>query len=133
MEAPQKLKVLKFTDGDYLRRLEGSIQYGNPCLIENILEDTDPAIEPVLLKQTYKQGNRLMIKLGDSTLEYHKEFKLYMTTKLRNPHYLPEVAVKVTLLNFMITLVGLQDQLLNIVVQQERPELAEEKARLVVE
>merc|ERR1719453_1207984 len=74
-----------------------------------------------------------MMKLGDSTLEYAKEFKLYMTTKLRNPHYLPEVAVKVTLLNFMITPVGLQDQLLNIVVERERPDLAEEKARLVIE
>ena len=34
----------------------------------------------------------------------------YITTKLRNPHYLPEISVKVTLLNFMITPEGLQDQ-----------------------
>merc|ERR1740121_2095799 len=102
-------------------------------LIENILEETDPAIEPVLLKQVYKKGNTMMIKLGESILEWNKAFKFYLTTKLRNPHYLPEVAVKVTLLNFMITQVGLQDQLLNIVVEKERAELAEEKARLVVE
>ena len=54
-----------------------------------------------------------------------------MTTKLRNPHYLPEIAVKVTLLNFMITPSGLQDQLLFCVVQEERPDLAEEKNRLI--
>jgi dynein heavy chain len=46
---------------------------------------------------------------------------------------LPEVVVKVTLLNFMITQVGLQDQLLNIVVEKELPEMAEEKVRLVIE
>ena len=46
-----------------------------------------------------------------------------MTTKMPNPHYLPETAVKVTLLNFMITPEGLQDQLLGIVVAKERPEL----------
>merc|ERR1719392_529231 len=74
-----------------------------------------------------------MIKLGEAIIEYQKDFKFYLTTKLRNPHYLPEVSVKVTVLNFMITSVGLQDQLLNIVVQKERPELADEKARLVVE
>jgi len=39
----------------------------------------------------------------------------------------------VTLLNFMITQVGLQDQLLNIVVEKERPDLAEEKVRIVLE
>merc|ERR1719379_2700786 len=133
MEQPNKIYTSKFTDGDYLRRLEGAIQFGNPFLIENILEDTDPAIEPVLLKQTFKKGNTLMLKLGDAIIEWSKDFKLYLTTKLRNPHYLPEVAVKVTLLNFMITMVGLQDQLLNIVVAKEKPDLAEEKARLVVE
>ena len=80
-------------------------------MIENILEETDPAIEPVLLKQTYKQGNRMMLKLGETVLEYNKDFKFYLTTKLRNPHYLPEITVKATLLNFMITVVGLQDGL----------------------
>ena len=56
--------------------------------------------------------------------------QFYITTKLRNPHYLPEVSVKVTLLNFMITPEGLEDQLLGIVVAKERPELQEEKERL---
>ncbi|CAE7354729.1 Dnah1 [Symbiodinium natans] len=133
MGQPLQIVVAKFTDSDYLKRLEGCIQFGNPMLIENMLEDTDPAVEPVLLRQTFKKGNALMIKLGETTMEWQKDFKFYLTTKLRNPHYLPEVAVKVTLLNFMITQVGLQDQLLNIVVEKERPDLAEEKARLVVE
>ncbi|CAJ1405692.1 unnamed protein product [Effrenium voratum] len=130
---PLQIVVAKFTDSDYLKRLEGCIQFGNPMLIENMLEDTDPAVEPVLLRQTFKKGSAVMIRLGESTIEWAKNFKFYLTTKLRNPHYLPEVAVKVTLLNFMITQVGLQDQLLNIVVEKERPDLAEEKARLVVE
>ena len=47
------------------------------------------------------------MRLGDTTIEYYKDFKFYMTTKLRNPHYLPEVSTKVTLLNFMITYEGL--------------------------
>jgi dynein heavy chain len=45
--------------------------------------------------------------------------RLNITTKLRNPHYLPEVAVKVTLLNLMTTLVGLEDHLLGIAVSEE--------------
>jgi len=56
-----------------------------------------------------------------------------MTTRLRNPHYLPEVSVKVTLLNFMITPQGLQDQLLGIVAAKEKPELEEKKNQLIVE
>lgn len=41
-------------------------------------------------------------------------------------------SLQVTLLNFGITREGLEDQLLGIVVAQERPELQEEKARLVL-
>ena len=61
-----------------------------------------------------------MIRLGENVIEYSKDFRFYITTKLRNPHYLPEVATKVTLLNFMITPEGLEDQLLGIVVAKER-------------
>lgn len=52
---------------------------------------------------------------------------------MRNPHYLPEIAVKVTLLNFMITQMGLEDQLLAITVARERPDLEAEKNQLIVQ
>ncbi len=41
--------------------------------------------------------------------------------------------MQVTLLNCMITPEGLEDQLLGIVVQRERPELEEEKTKLVLQ
>ena len=106
------MQVIKLTDGDYLRRLENSIQFGQPVLLENVGEELDPSLEPLLLKQIFKQGGINCIRLGDATVEYSDSFSFYITTKLRNPHYLPEVSVKVTLLNFMITPEGLQDQLL---------------------
>jgi len=127
------LVIFKLSDGDFARALENAITFGNPTLCENVLEDLDPVLEPVLLKQIFKSGGVMSIKLGDSVVEYNKEFKFYITTKLRNPHYLPEVSVKVTLLNFMITPEGLEDQMLGIVVAKERPELEEEKSRLVIE
>ena len=86
-------------------------------LLENIGEELDPILEPLLLKQTFKQGGTLCIRLGDSTIEFSKDFRFYMTTKLRNPHYMPETSVKVTLLNFMITTEGLQDQLLGLLLE----------------
>lgn len=102
-------------------------------MLENIGEELDPLLEPLLLKQTFKQGGSLCIKLGDQIIEYAPDFRFYITTKLRNPHYLPETSVKVTLLNFMITTEGLDDQLLGIVVARERPELEEEKNALILQ
>ena len=40
---------------------------------------------------------------------------------------------QVTLLNFMITPEGLEDQLLGIAVAKERPELQEEKNALIIQ
>lgn len=53
-----------------------------------------------------------MIRLGDNDVEYDSNFKLYITTKLANPHYLPEVCIKVTIINFTVTPDGLEEQLL---------------------
>lgn len=59
--------------------------------------------------------------------------RFYITTKLCNPHYLPVVSAKVTVLNFMITPAGLEDQLLATVVAKERPDLEAEKNQLIVQ
>lgn len=50
-------QVVKLSDADYMRTLENSIQFGTPVLIENVGEELDPSLEPLLLKQTFKQGN----------------------------------------------------------------------------
>ena len=56
MEKEAKLSVIKLTDSDYMRTLENCITFGNPLLLENVGEELDPSLEPLLLKQTYKQG-----------------------------------------------------------------------------
>jgi dynein heavy chain len=109
MEKEAGLKVLKFTDATYLKYLESGIRMGTPIMMENVSEEIDPAIEPLLQKSIVVKGKSMTIKIGDSVIDYDKNFKFYMTTKLRNPHYLPEVSTKVTLINFMITYEGLSD------------------------
>uniref|UniRef100_A0A8D2L0F3 Dynein axonemal heavy chain 12 n=1 Tax=Varanus komodoensis TaxID=61221 RepID=A0A8D2L0F3_VARKO len=132
-EKENRLSVIKFTDTDYMRTLENCIQFGTPLLLENVGEEIDPSLEPLLLRQTFKQGGIDCIRLGEVVIEYSYDFKFYITTKLRNPHYLPELATKVSLLNFMITPEGLEDQLLGIVVAKERPELEEERNALILQ
>lgn len=46
-----------------------------------------------------------------------------MQTKLSNPHFKPEIAAQTTLVNFCVTEKGLEDQLLALVVDHERPDL----------
>ncbi|CAE7943172.1 DNAH6, partial [Symbiodinium sp. KB8] len=103
-----------------------------PVLLENVEEVLDPALEPVLLKQTFKKAGQVLLRLGDTDVPYSDEFKLYITTKLANPHYMPEVCIKATIINFTVTQRGLEDQLLVDVVKFERPELEDKKDQLIV-
>eukprot|EP00798_Chlamydomonas_sp_ICE-L_P022533 gene22533-29660_t len=132
MEKESGLDVIKLSDKDFLRTLENGVRFGRAVLLENIAESLDAALEPLLLKQTFKQGGSEVIKIGDNIIPYHPDFRFYMTTKMRNPHYAPEVSVKVSLLNFFVTSEGLEEQLLGTVVTQERPDLANLKGQLVV-
>ncbi len=45
------MEVMKLSDRDLLRSLENAINFGKPCLLENVGEELDPALEPVLLQQ----------------------------------------------------------------------------------
>lgn len=128
----KKLKVIKLTEANFLRTLENGIRYGNPVLCENIEEELDPSLEPVLLKQTFKRGGQTLLRLGDTDVPYQKEFRFFMTTKLPNPHYMPEVFIKVTIINFTVTPMGLENQLLVDVVRSERPDLEEKKDKLTL-
>ncbi|XP_060531522.1 dynein axonemal heavy chain 12 [Cylas formicarius] len=133
MEKPNNLTVVKFSFPDYMKKIETCIHMGYPVLIENVGEELEAALDPLLYKQTYKQAGIEIISLGENVIEYHKNFRLYVTSKFRNPHYLPEVFNRVTIINFALTLEGLEDQLLGIVVAVEKPELQQLKERLIVQ
>lgn len=74
-----------------------------------------------------------MLRLGDADIPYSNDFKLYLTCKLPNPHYLPELSIKVTIINFTVTPKGLEDQLLIEVVRYERIELEETRISLILQ
>merc|ERR1719271_86981 len=131
-KSESQLKVLRLSM-NYIRELENCINFGIPVLIENIEETLDSILDPVLQKATFKQGTLEMIRLGDSTIEWSKDFRLYITTKLPNPHFPPEMCVAVGILNFMATLDGLQDGMLGIAVAKEEPATEEKRVNLVIE
>lgn len=62
-------------------------------------------------------------------MEYHPQFRLILHTKYFNPHYKPEMQAQCTLINFLVTREGLEDQLLAAVVAKERPDLEALKVR----
>jgi len=132
-EKENGLVVLRLGQQHMLTKLERAIDSGAPVLIENMGEKIDAVLQPVIARATTKKGHKRYLKLGDKEVEFHPKFRLYLHTKLSNPHYPPEIQAETALVNFTVTEAGLEDQLLSLVVGKERPDLAAIKSDLVVQ
>jgi len=127
------MKVVQQTQNRYIDHVELAIQNGDAIMIENLGENIDAVLDPVMMRAVMRRGRALVLKLGDKEVEYDPGFKLYLQTKLNNPHYKPEIAAQATLMNFMITLVGLEEQLLGMVVQKEREDLGMAQSQIIAD
>eukprot|EP00227_Mantoniella_beaufortii_P011774 CAMPEP_0197579874 /NCGR_PEP_ID=MMETSP1326-20131121/3768_1 /TAXON_ID=1155430 /ORGANISM="Genus nov. species nov., Strain RCC2288" /LENGTH=4505 /DNA_ID=CAMNT_0043143449 /DNA_START=243 /DNA_END=13760 /DNA_ORIENTATION=+ len=126
-----KLRIIQLSKPNYIQDVEYCIENGIVLMIENLQDDIDAVLDPVVARQTTKRGRNTVMRLGDKEVEYDPNFKLYLQTKLSNPHYKPEIAAQTTLVNFCVTEKGLEDQLLALVVEKERFDLQEQSSALV--
>ncbi|MBZ3878788.1 Dynein heavy chain 10, axonemal [Sciurus carolinensis] len=132
-EERNNLRVASFNDPDFLKQLEMSIKYGTPFLFHDVDEYIDPVIDNVLEKNIKVTQGRQFIILGDKEVDYDSNFRLYLNTKLANPRYSPSVFGKAMVINYTVTLKGLEDQLLSVLVAFERRELEEQREHLIQE
>jgi len=85
------------------------LQEGYACLIENIENEVDPMLDPLLEKQITRRGRSSMfIKIAESEMDYDPKFRLYMTSRMANPLFSPELAAKTTIIDFTVTQTGLE-------------------------
>jgi dynein heavy chain len=87
------MSTCKLSDPSLLQTVELGIQFGKWILLENVGEQLDPALEPVLQQQKIRDGTSFVIKIGDKQVSYDDKFRFFITTTLGNPHYSPETSV----------------------------------------
>ena len=96
------------------------LENGYPVLIESIENEVDPLLDPILEKQyTIKGKKKTLILGGGEPLDFDDKFNLYMTSRLANPHFSPELAAKTTIIDFTVTQGGLEQQLLGRLISFE--------------
>lgn len=79
------------------------------------------------------EPGREFVVLGDKEVDYDPSFRLYLNTKLSNPKYTPTHFSRCMVVNYTVTMKGLEDQLLSVIVGFERKELEEQRERLIQE
>jgi dynein heavy chain len=122
---------IQLSQKGWSKKVEMAITNGQVLMIENLSDKIDAVLDPLLSKNYTKKGKAQFVKLGNEDVEVHPQFRLYLQTKMQNPHYIPEVAAQCTIINFIVTESGLEDQLLAEVVRIEKPDLEQQRDELV--
>ena len=133
MEEPNGLKLMKFSDTQFQINMKGALTMGYPVLIQDTEDILDPVLDTILSKVMFKSNDgRVSIRFAEQDLEFNETFRLFLTTKLPNPDYLPDVFIKTNVINFTVTFDGLEEQLLADVVKHERPSIEQERDENIV-
>jgi len=116
----------EFTNVRFRDQLEFCMGEGL-CLIVNGVEDEiDPLLTPVLDKTIITKAKTKYISISNKLCEYSDDFRLYLLTKLPNPHISPEDQAKTTLIDCTVTQHGLEEQLLGKVIRKEQRSLEDQ-------
>ncbi|GAW79183.1 hypothetical protein PGO_021530 [Plasmodium gonderi] len=125
-------KILKtsFSDKNFIKNLESALRFGSTLLVYDV-EKIDAILNSVLNQETHKQGGRLLITIGDSEIDYSPSFNLFLTSRDAHFQFTPDLCSRVTFVNFTLTPSSLQNQCLNMILKNERPDIDKKRCDLL--
>ncbi|GMF34281.1 unnamed protein product [Phytophthora fragariaefolia] len=114
--------------------LEHCVGEGKALVLDGVDgADPDPMMANVLDKNFVTRAKGKFVKIMDRLCEYQEEFILYLTTRVPNPHFSPELQARTLVVDFTVTQKGLEEQLLAQVIRQEQRSLEEQLERVQCE
>eukprot|EP00937_MAST-01D_sp_MAST-1D-sp2_P001010 g1010.t1 len=136
---PNVEKLLQGTTTAAHPKFKEQLQYcleNGKALIASVVsspDEIDPMLDPVLERHVVVKRSGATVKVADTDMDWHPDFRLYFVTRLPNPHISPELQAKTTVIDFTVTQNGLEEQLLGRVIKREQRALEEQLARVLEE
>lgn len=126
------VEVVMQQDQRFVTTLELAVRFGKILIIQEA-DGVLPLLYPVLRRDLMRQGPRWVVQVGDKTVDYNENFRVFLVTRNSAPD-LPANALALTnLVNFTVTRSGLEGQFLGITLNHEKPELEQQKSALLAE
>jgi dynein heavy chain 2 len=109
----KKVEVINQQDQNFTTQLELAVRFGKILIVQEV-DGVEPVLYPILRKDLAAQGPRHVVQIGEKTIDYNPDFKIYLTTRNPTPELLPDMAAIVNEVNFTTTRAGLTGQVIEI-------------------
>ena len=96
---------------------------GKMVLVEHLGERVDVHIESLIRQEKIRYGDSIMLKFCRKQLKMESSFNLVLVSNLISPNFDVNITNHVTLVNFNVTIEGLSQNLLTLIVGNERKDL----------
>uniref|UniRef100_K3WUC5 Dynein heavy chain, cytoplasmic n=1 Tax=Globisporangium ultimum (strain ATCC 200006 / CBS 805.95 / DAOM BR144) TaxID=431595 RepID=K3WUC5_GLOUD len=130
LKTNKKIAQTSFLDSSFMKVLASAIRFGTALLVHEV-EKIDPILNPVLNRELYKTGGRVLIRLGGEEIDYSPDFRLFLITRDPSCRFSPDICSRVTFVNFTVTPSSLESQGLSILMKSEQPEVEEKRNNLL--
>ncbi|CCI40158.1 unnamed protein product [Albugo candida] len=125
-----KITQTSFLDTSFMKVLASAIRFGTALLVHEV-ENIDPVLNPVLNRELYKTGGRVLIRLAGEEIDYSPDFRLFLITRNPTCRFPPDICSRVTFINFTVTPSSLESQALSILMKSEEPEAERKRTSLL--
>ena len=125
-----RLEVVNQQDANFTTALELAVRFGKTLVIQEA-DGVEPLLYPLIRRDLESQGPRFVVQIGEKTVDYNEDFRLFLATRNPQPDIPPHADSIVSQVNFTTTRAGLSAQLLAASIQHEKPELEQRKTEVL--
>lgn len=129
-DANVSVELVSSHEARFANALELAVRFGKTLVVQEV-DKIEPILVPVIRKDLVRQGPRLAVQIGEKMIDYNETFRMMLATRNPTPDIPADVASLVTIVNFSVTLSGLEGRLLGLTIQHEQPELEHTKTTLL--
>ena len=105
----RKVEVINQQDTNFTTQLELAVRFGKTLIVQEV-DGVEPVLYPLLRKDLASQGPRHVVQIGEKTIDYNPDFRVYLTTRNPSAELLPDMQAIVNEVNFTTTRAGLSGQ-----------------------
>lgn len=126
LKKDKQVEVVSSQEKKIVSILELGIRFGK-TLIVNEVDDVESLYVNILRKDLKRQGPRLVVSIGEKVVDWSDSFQLIFMSRNHSIKLEPNLGALVNTVNNLVTTKGLEDKLLSLIINDQKPGLEQKK------